>query len=64
MEPQRANKIVLQALVQPDDIVLIDRDCHKSHHYALVLSGAHVVYLDFIPNREIQYVWRCEVRGH
>ncbi|HSA82574.1 MAG TPA: hypothetical protein VLE23_17285, partial [Geminicoccaceae bacterium] len=34
-----ANKIVLQALVQPGDIVLIDRDCHKSHHYALVLSG-------------------------
>ncbi len=44
-----ANKIVLQALVQPDDIVLIDRDCHKSHHYALVLSGAHVVYLDSYP---------------
>jgi len=44
-----ANKIVLQALIQPDDIVLIDRDCHKSHHYALVLSGAHVVYLDSYP---------------
>ncbi|MEQ9063600.1 MAG: aminotransferase class I/II-fold pyridoxal phosphate-dependent enzyme [Vicingaceae bacterium] len=44
-----ANKIVLQALIQPDDIILIDRDCHKSHHYALVLSGAHVVYLDSYP---------------
>jgi arginine decarboxylase len=44
-----ANKIVLQALVQPGDIVLIDRDCHKSHHYALVLSGAHVVYLESYP---------------
>jgi len=44
-----ANKIVLQALVQPDDIILIDRDCHKSHHYALVLSGAQVVYLDSYP---------------
>lgn len=44
-----ANKIVLQALIQPDDIVLIDRDCHKSHHYAMVLSGAHVVYLDSYP---------------
>lgn len=47
-----ANKIVLQAIVQPDDIVLIDRDCHKSHHYALVLSGAHVVYLDSYPIEE------------
>jgi arginine decarboxylase len=44
-----ANKIVLQALVQPGDILLVDRDCHKSHHYGLVLSGAHVVYLDSYP---------------
>jgi arginine decarboxylase len=44
-----ANKIVLQALVEPDDLVLIDRDCHKSHHYGLVLSGAFPVYLDSYP---------------
>lgn len=44
-----ANKIVLQALVRPGDIVLVDRDCHKSHHYGLVLSGAEVVYLDSYP---------------
>jgi len=43
------NKIVVQALVKPDDIVLVDRDCHKSHHYGMVLSGAHVVYLDSYP---------------
>ncbi|MCZ6507651.1 MAG: beta-eliminating lyase-related protein, partial [Acidobacteria bacterium] len=43
------NKIVVQALVRPGDIVLVDRDCHKSHHYGLVLSGAHVVYLDSYP---------------
>ncbi|MEQ9460896.1 MAG: hypothetical protein RIG82_08085 [Phycisphaeraceae bacterium] len=41
-----ANKIVSQALIQPGDIVLIDRDCHKSHHYAMVLAGAMPVYLD------------------
>ena len=34
-----ANKIVHQALLRPGDIVLIDRDCHKSHHYGLVLAG-------------------------
>jgi arginine decarboxylase len=44
-----ANKIVVQALVQPGDIVLIDRDCHKSHHYGLVLAGAYPVYLDSYP---------------
>lgn len=41
-----ANKIVAQALIQPGDIVLVDRDCHKSHHYAMVLAGAMTVYLD------------------
>lgn len=44
-----ANKIVLQALVKPGDVVLIDRDCHKSHHYGMVLSGAYPVYLDSYP---------------
>ncbi|MDZ4716176.1 MAG: ornithine decarboxylase [Cytophagales bacterium] len=44
-----SNKIVLQALVEPDDVVLIDRDCHKSHHYGMVLSGAYVTYLDSYP---------------
>ncbi|MEQ8771118.1 MAG: hypothetical protein RIB60_11490 [Phycisphaerales bacterium] len=44
-----ANKIVAQALLQPGDIVLVDRDCHKSHHYALVLAGAMPVYLDSYP---------------
>lgn len=43
------NKIVVQALVRPGDIVLIDHDCHKSHHYGMVLAGAEVVYLDSYP---------------
>ncbi len=46
------NKIVVQALVRPDDIVLVDRDCHKSHHYGMVLAGASVVYLDSYPLHE------------
>lgn len=41
-----ANKIVAQAMIHPGDIVLVDRDCHKSHHYAMVLAGAMTVYLD------------------
>lgn len=47
-----ANKIVLQAIVRPGDIVLVDRDCHKSHHYGMVLAGAHPVYLDSYPLRQ------------
>jgi arginine decarboxylase len=39
----------MQALVSPGDVVLVDRDCHKSHHYGIVLSGAYPVYLDSYP---------------
>lgn len=44
-----ANKIVVQTLTRPGDIVLIDRNCHKSHHYGLVLAGANPLYLDAYP---------------
>jgi arginine decarboxylase len=44
-----ANKIVVQALVQPGDIVLVDRNCHQSHHYGLMLAGAMVTYLEAYP---------------
>ncbi len=46
------NKIVVQAVIRPGDIVLVDRDCHKSHHYGMVLAGAEVVYLDSYPLNE------------
>ncbi len=41
-----ANKIVTQSLVAPGDIVLLDRNCHQSHHYGMMLGGANVVYLE------------------
>ena len=44
-----SNKIVHMALLTPGDIVLIDRDCHKSHHYGLVLAGAQPYYIDAFP---------------
>ena len=44
-----SNKIVHQALLLPGDIVLIDRQCHKSHHYGLVLCGAQPLYIDAYP---------------
>ena len=44
-----SNKIIHQAIVRPGDIVLIDRDCHKSHHYGLVLAGGQPYYIDAFP---------------
>ena len=34
-----SNKIVVQAICKPGDIVIVDRNCHKSHHYGFVLAG-------------------------
>jgi arginine decarboxylase len=47
-----SNKIVVQGLVRPGDIVLIDRNCHKSHHYGLVLAGGQPYYLEAFPLNE------------
>lgn len=44
-----ANKIVLQAIARPGDIVLAARDCHMSHHYAFVLAGVEPLYMDPYP---------------
>ncbi|HUF68450.1 MAG TPA: hypothetical protein VMM79_07315 [Longimicrobiales bacterium] len=44
-----ANKVVMQALMKPGDIVLLSHDCHKSHPYAVILTGAHPVVLDAYP---------------
>ncbi|SNS31349.1 aminotransferase class I/II-fold pyridoxal phosphate-dependent enzyme [Tropicimonas sediminicola] len=56
------NKIVVQALVKPGDIVLIDRDCHKSHHYGMVLAGARVVYMDSYPLHEYSMYGAVPIR--
>jgi arginine decarboxylase len=44
-----ANKIVEQALLAPGDIMIVDRNCHKSHHYGAVLSGAFPLYVEAYP---------------
>ena len=44
-----ANKIVVQALAGPGDLVMLSHDCHKSHPYACILAGAHPIYLDGYP---------------
>src|SRR6201998_343438 len=47
-----ANKIVTQALVAPGDIVMLDRNCHQSHHYGMMMAGANVIYLEAYPLNE------------
>ncbi|MCB1043768.1 MAG: ornithine decarboxylase [Acidobacteria bacterium] len=44
-----ANKIVLQAISGPGDIVMATRDCHQSHHYGMVLTGATPLYMNPYP---------------
>jgi arginine decarboxylase len=47
-----SNKMAVQALVAPGDIVIVDRNCHKSHHYGLVLAGAQPLYVEAFPMTE------------
>jgi arginine decarboxylase len=47
-----ANKIVMQANLQPGDIVLISADCHKSIPYAVMLTGAYPIFLETYPLAE------------
>ncbi len=44
-----SNKMVHQALLTPGDIVIADRNCHKSHHYGMVLAGAQPYYVEAFP---------------
>ena len=47
-----SNKMVYQAVTKPGDIVIADRNCHKSHHYGMVLSGAQPLYVEAFPMTE------------
>jgi arginine decarboxylase len=47
-----SNKMAVQALTAPGDIVIVDRNCHKSHHYGFVLSGAQPFYVEAFPMTE------------
>lgn len=47
-----ANKVIVQTLLAPGDMLLLDRNCHKSVHHAVILSGARPVYLDSSVNRQ------------
>ena len=57
-----SNKIVVQALLRPGDIVLIDRNCHKSHHYGLVLAGAQPLLPRGLPANAVLDVRRLPLK--
>jgi len=40
-----SNKAMLMTLLRPGEVVLVDRNCHKSVHHAVVTSGAVPRYL-------------------
>ncbi|MDD8025105.1 MAG: aminotransferase class I/II-fold pyridoxal phosphate-dependent enzyme [Acidobacteriota bacterium] len=40
-----ANKVLIQTLLKPGEAILLDRNCHKSVHYGVVISGAEPIYL-------------------
>ncbi|MFZ2989859.1 aminotransferase class I/II-fold pyridoxal phosphate-dependent enzyme, partial [Ideonella sp.] len=46
-----SNKVIFQTLLAPGDKLLLDRNCHKSVHHGVILSGAMPVYLDSSVNR-------------
>ncbi|AXK40258.1 ornithine decarboxylase [Crenobacter cavernae] len=47
-----SNKVILQTLLAPGDVLLLDRNCHKSVHHGVILSGARPVYLPSTLNRQ------------
>ena len=46
-----ATRSCLQTLIAPGEKLLLDRNCHKSVHHGVILSGARPIYLDASVNR-------------
>ena len=47
-----ANKVIFQTLLAPGEKLILDRNCHKSVHHGVVLSGGHPIYVDSALNRK------------
>src|SRR6056297_1888996 len=48
-----SNKVLIQTLLKPGDAILLDRNCHKSVHYGMIIAGAEPIYL--MPSVNNQY---------
>ena len=53
-----SNKMAVQALLAPGDIVIVDRNCHKSHHYGMVLARRAAALRRSVPDDGILDVRR------
>ena len=51
-----SNKAMLMTLLRPGECVLLDRNCHKSVHQAVVMAGAIPIYLQPAYNKALG-VW-------
>ncbi len=49
------NKVIFQTLLAPGEKMLLDRNCHKSVHHGVVLSGAHPIYLNSSVNAKFGF---------
>ena len=59
-----SNKMVVQALTAPGDIVVVDRNCHKSHHYGMVLTGSAALLRRGLPDDGVLDVRRRSASDH
>ena len=59
-----SNKMAVQALIGPGDIVIVDRNCHKSHHYGMVLAGAQPLYVEAFPMTEYSMYGAVPLQDH
>ena len=46
-----SNKVIFQTLLTPGAKLLLDRNCHKSVHHGVILSGARPIYLESSVNQ-------------
>jgi arginine decarboxylase len=44
--------VIFQTLIAPGEKLILDRNCHKSVHHGVVLSGAQPIYVDAALNRK------------
>ena len=50
--PRRRTRWRCRRCSAPGDIAIVDRNCHKSHHYGMVLAGAQPLYVEAFPMTE------------
>src|SRR5699024_7604096 len=50
-----ANKIVHQAVVAPHDVLMVDRNCDKTHHHTLMITGPRTAYLEAYPLNDVAF---------